>query len=357
MKAAPQRCDVAVIGCGPAASVAARRLALAGAVVVQIVGPGEPRDRPPEVVSPSARLLLRRLGLFAAADLGEDCSGVLSLWNTPQPDFMDFALAQGISARSAPRHALHAVLAQAACDAGAIQVAGRAVSAAEDGSVSWIAPDGAAHDVASALSLIACGRSGSLARAPAFQRDRIDTRVAFAAPWMRRAHADAIVLEAAKVGWWYAPPSASLVFVAEHCRRPPAQRSAWLRALYADTALLRQIGASSEFTNIRGMDAHSAVAARAIDGRRVLIGDAALALDPLSGSGIQHAIEGAEQASMELLASGRVGAAYAEWLASVAGKARQARRAFYGAAAPRFPGQGFWRAESDGVEGSANSAA
>jgi flavin-dependent dehydrogenase len=78
------RCEVAIVGGGPAGATAARLLAAWGHEVVLVEAAAAPRDKVGEILAPSARPILEALALAAMLDadpaLARHCLGVASDW-------------------------------------------------------------------------------------------------------------------------------------------------------------------------------------------------------------------------------------------------------------------------------------
>jgi flavin-dependent dehydrogenase len=159
-----------------------------------------------------------------------------------------------------------------------------------------------------------------------------------------------LLVEAVPDGWWYAPPTpplqGSLVFVTdvECLPRAPEARRALLEAAHARATLIAEYGEAAASAVPRGLDAHAGEVREPVVGRLAAIGDAALSLDPLSGSGIQLAIEGARTAAADVLGNGAVGPDYLEWFNALRSRQHLEQRQSYAAAARRFPGSQFWQA-------------
>lgn len=344
----PAYCDVALIGGGPAASIAALYLARHQLHVVQLAGLPNCRRVPWEVLNPQARLILQQLGLASTAELGVPCRGVVRRWEADEADFSDFTLFSLMDGRSIDRRQLHQALAEDAALAGALQFPAKAVSLGTEGSVKWRLPDGVEGRIEASWVLVASGKT-ALAR-HVFGRNTYNYGVALEIPWRAHTAFDVLLVEAVCCGWWYAPPAPSsqesLVFVTDPKWLPRSQneRLLFIEEAAAQALLLTKFGEISSLKVQKGLDAHSGEVRTPIVGRSVAIGDAALAPDPLSGSGIQCAIEGALAAAGELLANGSIGSSYLDWLSELRNRQSSSRRKYYGKVQKRFPNSEFWRA-------------
>ncbi|MDA9512101.1 hypothetical protein XI04_03315 [Bradyrhizobium sp. CCBAU 11430] len=181
------------------------------------------------------------------------------------------------------------------------------------------------------------------------RRIRSDRLVALAFPWTRRAHDGSLILEAVAEGWWYAPPHrgalGTLIFVTDSDLLPgdATQRICMLREVYGGSALMSKVGEAPDFSDYLGMDAQTGSVRDPVAGKLVAIGDAAISLDPLSGSGVQNAVEGAWTAATELADTQSIGPVYRHWLTVFRDRQLQMRYRQYEDAARRFRNSSFWQ--------------
>ena len=86
--------DVAIVGAGAAGATAALLLARAGVRVALVRRRPRGFDRPAEICSPATRRLMRALQLPTpdATDDARACRGVLSTWESSDPQFYDYGL-------------------------------------------------------------------------------------------------------------------------------------------------------------------------------------------------------------------------------------------------------------------------
>ena len=306
-------CDVAIAGGGPAGAIAALTLVSAGADVVLIEGSRYAEPRVGEMLPPSARPLLVRLGLWeAVAALGAKRShGHESAWGGPELAARPFIFHPHGHGWHLDRARFDAMLAARAAYAGAHLLDGTQVSRCDqtpENSFELKLRNGDASDsTLSARAVIdATGRGAVLARRLGARRLVLDRLVGVAAVYRAApAEGGSTLVEAAADGWWYcapAPPSGKIaIFMTDadlcHSRRR-AGLGSWLRAL-DETRHTRERLAGCD--RIWGPRVFSAISHRLdrrdASGRWLAAGDAALAVDPLSSSGIVRALRTGEAAA------------------------------------------------------------
>lgn len=145
----------------------------------------------------------------------------------------------------------------------------------------------------------------------------------------------ALYLERVENGWWYALPRIGGYFVgfctkASLIRRRPATLRDFFVAELARTRLLTGF--------LSGHSLDLPIAGRSVGARGpgevagdgwIAVGDAAYAPDPLSGMGIEFAIESGRRAAVQLQTGDRFGSSeYAAWSNAYAGQSDEVR-AFY----------------------------
>ena len=311
---APGSVDVLVIGAGPAGSAAALLLAKQGWHVVIADRPQPRTSRIVETLPPPSRSTLKSLGLWtrfvAAGHL--PAHGTVSWWDSAHPVEHDFIVNPSGSEWHVDRRSFDRLIASAAIEAGAVLVpverlVDATVEAAAASANPWrvrlVTREGRPREILARFLVNASGRATPF-RPSESRRRAIDRLVGLAAvfetatvdvdrrPW----------IEATPSGWWYSAPGIdgrwSAVFFTDadlaggSCRRDLAAR--WSRAVAEAprTAMrLRQIGSPSpDSIGLHVLAANSYTTSQCQGRRWLAAGDAASAVDPLSGQGIERAL-------------------------------------------------------------------
>lgn len=311
--------DVAIVGAGPAGSALAIRLADAGVSVVLFEEGRFDRPRVGESLTPSTRPLLDDLGVWDAF-LGTNpipSWGTRSIWSDPTAD------AEAHSHLSNPygqgwhvdRRAFDEALALAAAGRGAELRCGTRVSAAAHHDDRWRLDLGTeaggddAEQITARVVIDATGRSGRFARVLGARRLVFDHLVAVGRVWHDVDSVDHCVLvEAVPEGWWYSAPLPGrsqitlLMTDADVCRaKRLTDEEAWLEALGRTRETKPRVVGATADGPIRSNAACSGRTVRSDSRPWLSVGDAALAVDPLTGSGVSRALRTAEVAAGTVL--------------------------------------------------------
>ncbi|NUT97138.1 MAG: FAD-binding protein [Saccharothrix sp.] len=318
--------DVVVAGGGPAGATAAFTLARTGHRVLLAEDSRYARTRLGDALSPTATALLDRLGLGAATrGCAIPSTGITSAWGGDEPYSHSFLFSPHGEGVHVDRQRFDRNLAAAAANAGAHLVDARVTACAPVNGAGWRVAMTGRPAVTTRSVIDATGRHAAVSRACGARRVRHDRLVAIAADYRGQpAHHGQVLIEAARDGWWYAapvPPDRLVVMFltdTDICREHhyPDPRP-WLDHLRR-TRHIHDL--TTGRTPIRGPELRSAagghVVPRPAPGPWLAVGDAALAKDPLSGGGIDHALD-----------NGRAGAeAVAALLADTPGPARDYQR-------------------------------
>ena len=300
--------DVVVVGGGPAGATQALRLAAAGRSVALLEHSRFDRLRVGETLAPEVQPLLHGLGVWDrfCAQGPLPSWGVCSIWDASEPaEHSHFGSSYG-NGWHVDRRAFDQMLAQAAADAGVDVVLG--VSPTEcryDGAV-WQVSCSSGRRLVARLVVDATGRGAALGRLLGARRIAFDRLVGITAHWPGMDVADQhyLLVEAAADGWWYTAPLPDDAMVgmfmtdADLCRRNGLARiDSWQDHLQSTTATAARIGGARL---VAPPHVHSAASCRTVrrqDARPwIAVGDAALAVDPVSGSGVIRALRTAESA-------------------------------------------------------------
>jgi flavin-dependent dehydrogenase len=301
---APVTYDVVVAGAGPAGAAVARELAAAG-VSVLLAERGRfdaerPGERPGETLAPSVRPLLDALGVWERfAALGPLPSwGTRSVWGGGEPVERSHLTSAYGSGWHVDRAAFDRMLAEAAADAGATLRTGTAVTGCHHDGDRWRVTTSTGA-VGCRVLVDATGRRAAAARALGARRVAFDRLTALAATWPADVRREGYLLvEAVPEGWWYTAPLPAGELVAVLMTDADVSRRAglvtrWRERLGAAPATAARLG-GGEPTAARVFPAASHRLLRAGDYRPWLaVGDAALAVDPASGSGVVRALRSA----------------------------------------------------------------
>ena len=370
----PDCSDVVILGGGPAGAALALALRRAGVARVALlhrraggafcIG---------ESVAPGIAPLLRRLGL---PDDLERCGhspyhGNRSLWGgvTAVDDFLHRGLGHGWHL---DRAKFDAWLRDAAAASGARLITPARLEAITRGRNGWhlsIRQNGRTIDHSATIMVDASGRRAALGAFLGVTRRRCDMLVAIATvvPDAAPGLGTLSLIEAVPEGWWYAaalPSGAALVsLMTDHdlarsgggLRCPEAFSAAWA----ATHELARRVPPTKMAGNISIFPAHTQFVEHAAGPGWLSIGDALLALDPLTSSGITGAMEDACAAAETIcswLGSTRAGdrsvaaAAHARRATHTLRRYMAERHRLY-AAECRWADRPFWQRRSAGWSG------
>jgi flavin-dependent dehydrogenase len=304
----PASYDVVVAGAGPAGAATALRLAAAGRSVAVVERSRFDRPRVGETLAPSVQPLLRALGAWDrfVALRPLPSWGVRSVWADPEPAEHPHLASGWGSGWHVDRCAVDRMLADAAAAAGVHVLTGTTVTGCRYDGATWQVV--CSRRILHARVLVdATGRSASVGRLLGGRRHAFDRLVAVATTWSDRDVTDQchLLLEATGDGWWYTAPLpgdalvAMLLTDADLCRTGGlTDPTRWAARLRSTDVTVARTGAAAPAAAPRVHPAASHRLLRTGDPRPWLaVGDAALAVDPLSGSGFVRALRMAEDAA------------------------------------------------------------
>ncbi|TXT41150.1 MAG: hypothetical protein FD135_609 [Comamonadaceae bacterium] len=306
-----------IVGAGPAGSATALGLLAAGCKRVVLVDHASARPvAAGESATPDVSAMLGALGL--ETDLGRlghaPCQGTVSLWGSDEPSF-DYFLARGRGhGWHLRRKEFDAWLRHEAQQRGAVLLSPARLMACETLESGWRVKVGSRTDaslteIRARVLVDAGGRRAPLATSLGAHLREMDSLVALAmltdsAP----ALAGLSLVESFAHGWWYAaglPGGKTMVMLmtdrdlAKACNfhEPAVYLDTW-RA----TRRLAAMVPPTETGVIAPFAAHSAFLDRAAGPGWIAVGDALLAMDPLTSSGIAGALSDAQAAVLAIVA-------------------------------------------------------
>lgn len=362
--------DVAITGGGPGGAAAAIALAKQGQrVLLADAGTGR-WPRIGEGLPPSARALLRELGVLdqVLAD-GHRCSpGTVAFWGSDSPHTEDTLFGLHGDGLQLDRARFDAGLRTAARAAGAEVHEGAHLRLLARGdactphTVELRTGQAAPQRVQARWLIDASGRSASLARALGAQRIAHDRLLAFHQRLIGGAatdHDGRTWVEAVADGWWYSVLLPSGERLIAYLSDFGGEDGAAERRLLLDgEGLWNALRAAPQLHGlcsehgwrphgaVQGADASSTELDYAGGERWLAVGDAALAFDPLSSKGIANALYTGLRAAGAIWASEQGDAdavgGYARHLREIHRVYREQCRSFYGMEG-RWPEGGFWR--------------
>jgi flavin-dependent dehydrogenase len=305
----PRIYDVVVAGGGPAGAATALRLAADGRSVIVLERSRFDRPRVGETLAPAVQPLLRDLGVWErfAALRPLPSWGTRSIWDGPEPAEHSYITSGYSSGWHVDRRAVDGMLADAAAARGAQVRTGTAVASCRHDGAVWdvVCTDG--RPFRGRVLVDATGRRAAPGRALGAQRLAFDRLVAIAGAWdgVGVTGEQYLLVEASAEGWWYTAPLPGNAIVgmlmtdADLCRAGGLTGTArWHGRLRAAATTAARVNGAPPRTAPRVHPAASHRLARIGDTRPwIAVGDAALAVDPVSGSGVLRALRTAEAAA------------------------------------------------------------
>lgn len=315
--------DVAVIGAGPAGSTTARRLALAGKRVALVEQSRFEAPRVGESLAPAVQPLLVELGLWSAflALKPLPSFGTRSHWGETLPRVHSHLMNPWGSGWHVDRLAFDLMLAQAACTSGAIPFLGTTLVRCGESSEGWVLELRESADdktqsreleLRARLVIDATGRAARLASHVGAHRMLLDHLVAVATHFdgIDVAREGYVLVETTADGWWYSAPVPSGGIVAmvmtdsDLCGKSRlASNPLWSARLKTAAATQARVAVGRPRWGPRVFSASShRLRRRERRSPWFAVGDAALAVDPISGSGVVRALRSARAGADAALA-------------------------------------------------------
>ncbi|MEP7763035.1 NAD(P)/FAD-dependent oxidoreductase [Sanguibacter sp. 25GB23B1] len=305
--------DVVVVGAGPAGSATALRLARAGLDVALVERGTFADSRVGESLAPAVQPLLRDLGLWDAfLALGPLPSwGTRSTWGDDVPTAHSHVVGPYGRGWHVDRRAVDAMLAESARRAGTDLRAGLLVTRCERSDDRWVVQTavprshGPGPTLHARVVVDATGRSAHVGRMLGARRVILDRLVALAVavevPGDPPGH---LLVETSPDGWWYSAPVPSGQTVTMLMTDADLSRADRLAS--TDVWWARLDGTAATSARLAGTRTRSRPQPWPAASHRLLrrdalpwlsVGDAALAVDPVSGSGVLRALRTAAAAA------------------------------------------------------------
>jgi len=350
--------DAIAIGGGPSGASAAIAMARAGLTVGIVERSDFTNDRFGETLPPHATPLLQELGVWEEflRDAHLPSPGILSAWESEIPAANDFIFNPFGNGWHLDRTRFDRTLVRGAELAGATLLHSAHIEICERTTSGWrlaIRQGREIREWTTALLLDATGRSAWLARrqgARPASADRLVAAIGILEPSESVDHRT--ILEAAEDGWWYAARLPQGRFVAAFMtdrdllpHGPDALRDFWQERIERTSLVHRSCAIGSAGLELKVRSACTMRLDRDCGAGWIAIGDAALAMDPLSSHGIWKALESGRRVAPTIIAmlsgvpdaeqtySTWLNAEYANFLRSYAGHYDRVRR---------WPDSHFW---------------
>lgn len=285
-----------VAGSGPAGAATACGLACAGFSVLLVERGRYELARPGETLAPAVRPLLDALGVWERfVALGPlPSAGTRSVWGGWEPVERSHLTSAYGPGWHVERAGFDRMLAGAAADAGATLRTGTTVRACAYDGDRWRVVT-SAGDVSCRVLVDATGHRAGPGRSLGARRIAFDRLTALATTVPDVRDAGYLLVETAPEGWWYTAPMPGGALVAVLLTDADLCRRAGLTPRRLPPATSARLG-EPRLSATRVCPAASHRLLRTGDHRPWLaVGDAALTVDPATGSGVVRALRSAEQ--------------------------------------------------------------
>ncbi|MEP3917773.1 NAD(P)/FAD-dependent oxidoreductase [Ascidiaceihabitans sp.] len=296
-------CDIAIVGAGPAGSALACLLASRYSVVI-VEKQSQPAPRIGESLIPGARRLLRDMGLLEAIEARGYPAylGNQSVWGSDQLENTDFIRDPDGPGWHLDRADFERTLRDVAGNRGASVLTSQTVSSCERDAAGWGLGCVSGARIHARIVVDATGRKASIARMIG-QRPVVLSKTV--AVWMRLPnaatrplhksllHKGVSTIASCATGWWYTAPvrdgrvvslHTDSDLVTENLRRSDGFVEAARRNAVVGAALAQTCANDSAHPRISA--ANTSLLPVPAGKGWLAVGDAALALDPLSSRGV-----------------------------------------------------------------------
>jgi flavin-dependent dehydrogenase len=277
-----------------------------------------------ELVSGYARHLIEHYNadFFRKAALGVEVHETLSLWGTPEPVTFNAMFNPWGAGVAVERPLFDQALRQLARTGGVSVMDDAKVVGIERGEDRWhlqmrlagAAQDEAANQASAGFLVLATGRAASqfVDRSPVTEPSEIALMTLLRTPGSGpiQSPGNTLYIEGKDNGWWYALPARDGSYFAGFCtdrdevkKRQGSLKEFFVRELRGTRLLAPLLSSATGNIQISGRMAGAQVFDRMSGEGWIAVGDAAYAPDPLSGMGIELALESAQLGAGALLAA------------------------------------------------------
>ena len=342
-----------VAGGGPAGSALALDLSRRGLRVAIIEQSAYDTFRVGETVPPEIRKLLAALGVweqFLASERLESY-GIRTAWETPAVRQHDFLFNPYGCGWHVDRAGFDAMLAHAAEHAGALLLLStRITSLQKDANDTWlveVAQQRKRRTLRGRWLVDATGRKAFIARKLGCAIDVVDRLIGAVAMLPHSGSGQWTLIEAAKSGWWYSAPLPGGRMVFAYMTDSDLWRTSRWGDLLKEAPLTSERASISEtWSPIRVFSAASMLCQPVAGPNWLVVGDAAFAVDPLSGQGIYKSLEAGLRSAAAIARAWEGDTSsmveYENWTVESFRSYLTVRRQFY-RSVDRWPKSRFWQ--------------
>ena len=339
-----------VAGGGPAGSAVALDLARRGFRVAIVEQTAYENFRVGETVPPEIRRLLSQLGVWESFLASErlESHGIRTAWETPAPRDHSFLFNPYGCGWHVDRARFDAMLASAAEHAGALLMLSTRITALhQDSNAEWtleVDQRGRKQLLRGRWLVDATGRKGFIAGKLGCRAEVVDSLIGAVALLPCSTNMQWTIIEAVEHGWWYSAPIPGARTVFAYMTDSDLWKAAHWSELLKTAPLTSERASGIETTPPIHVVSAASILRRPIVGPNwIAVGDAAYAVDPLSGQGIYKTIESGLRAAEAIAHSGMP--AYENWAEESFRSYLTMRRQFY-TSVDRWPGSTFWQRRS-----------
>jgi flavin-dependent dehydrogenase len=354
----PRVFDIVIIGGGPAGTATAIHLVQEGLSVLVLEASSYDRRRHGETLPPTITARLKRLNVLESflREGSRPAAGIVSVWGSPRPHVNDFLFGVQGSGWQVDRSAFDKMLADHAVTAGAaLWTSSRLLSGPLWNGKGWAfhtRHQGRQVRCVCRFLVDATGRSGTPWLAHLSPRIVFDRLIGIAWIGKRSEEWPYTVVEAAEEGWFYCATlpgklSTIIYLTDSDIYRSKVEKLSnfWWHQLSRTSYSRQRLPKAADHSRLQLFSAASSVRMDAAGDGWCAVGDSAFSYDPLSGLGVQHALDSATRAAPAIksfLDRNQPMDAYVRWVNETFQKYVSARQRYYTLEA-RWLGSPFWQ--------------